>query len=118
MIRCCVALAVMLAAVFVPGDQVVKHSPVATAAMETERHQVLAGDHGHGHAHDDGDEYERSAGHTHGHDPTDHAHEVATPHRPALAGMAIDSGLLKPAVAHIPNRIAIFFLERPPRVLC
>lgn len=73
-----IALAVAIAFVLSPVAASPSHNPVASAAMEAERHTELAAEFvGSGHVHENGTEDEQVPGHTHGDDPADHSHETS-----------------------------------------
>lgn len=73
------AFVLSIALLTLPANFSSFHFTSNTSSLEADRHADLeqVEDAEHGHAHDDGEPYERTTGHSHGHDPADHSHQVA-----------------------------------------
>lgn len=79
MVRVMFLVVVSLGLLSQPNDRAASHVLMPTLVEEATRHAVLAANDAleHEHSHDDGEPYEKIAGHAHGHDPADHSHQVA-----------------------------------------
>lgn len=111
-----VALAMAFGSLLPHASDSSTHDPVALAAAEAERHGQFEADiAGHGHSHDDGQEYERSTGHMHGHNPADHSHETPTTPSGSEAVVPTLVQNVVPTAHDTAHLDTTYRLERPPR---
>lgn len=116
--RFVLAVAMAFGLLLSPIGIAVSHNPIVLAAAEAARHAELAAQiEDHGHAHDDGEPNEQSAGHSHGHNPTDHSHETpAPPPDLVLTNPLFERSWRAPAPT-VSNPALSNRLDRPPRPL-
>ena len=72
-LACTLFLGMSVLPVYVAMAHQAPPSPVVEASHHKNLISVKLAD---DHSHDDGEDYERQAGHSHGHDPADHSHQA------------------------------------------
>lgn len=107
------SLALMLLPTFVPNHS----APLFAFATEDARHASLAVvEHSdHGHAHEDGEPYEKRSGHAHGHDSADHSHHVAIVSHHAVDALQKLDDIRFVDLSDRVKRELGSMLERPPK---